>query len=37
MPGRDDFRSNREYEEYQRRRRELDRDPQRRMGGAERR
>lgn len=37
MPGRDDYRSNREYEEYERRRREMDRDPQRRMGGAERR
>lgn len=37
MPGRDDHRSNREYEEYERRRREMDRDPQRRMGGAERR
>jgi hypothetical protein len=37
MPGRDDYRSNREHEEYERRRREMDRDPQRRMGGGERR
>lgn len=37
MPGRDDYRSNREYEEYERRRGEMDRSPQRRMGGAERR
>lgn len=36
MPGRDDYRSNREYEEHQRRRREMERD-ERRMGGGERR
>lgn len=37
MPGRDDFRSNREHEEYERRRREMDRAPRRGAGEGERR